>query len=234
MAAALATTVAISVVGVTPEGPLDCEKEWPRAESPARARSLACVRHVLSLAYGTSWTADDLDLDPPSGTAAALALSADTLTRMARHVRTLCPDGCHDVSAHPEPTRAAEWLERELEARFSVTDHSMMRSIEPLLATILAGEALDPKALTDPNGGSWSVLSVWKLRNAVFARHGRRFDNPDLHRFFYGPDGARAAGLPARPSNEPWSDARLTPIDKKNVALLKSTEDRLRAASKGR
>ncbi|MBI5481424.1 MAG: YARHG domain-containing protein [Deltaproteobacteria bacterium] len=72
--------------------------------------------------------------------------------------------------------------------------------------------------LTDLDGLSGRDLKL--LRNAVFARHGRPFTTDLVKGHFktvtwYAPD-------------EKYADARLTDIDKKNVKLILSLEDKLK------
>lgn len=200
-----------------------CELPWAMATKPALEDTRACVGYVLDLAYGADRTAESLELDPPTGTSAALRFPAESLRNMARHVHALCPQpqGCVDLDQDPGARRAVEWLEAEAEARFSLFDAGPMASIEPALKVVLAGKPVTV-------GDEWSVLSLWKLRNAVFARHGRPFDDPDLRRFFYGPQAAPGPGFPLKPAEGRWSDARLTAQDKKNAALLLAAEKKLR------
>lgn len=193
-----------------------CEQTWAAAAAPKVEDTRTCVRYLLGVAYGTNHGPDALELDPPTGTAAALRFSAERLRAMATHVRALCPGGCTDLDKHREATRAAEWLNGEAEARFSLFDAVMMAPIEAQLAAVLAGKPLTLE-------GEWSALTLWKLRNAVFARHGKRFDNPDLTRFFYGPE-ASVPGPALTVSTEAWSDKRLSAQDKKNVAVIVKAE----------
>lgn len=191
-----------------------CEKAWAQAVAPPAAEARGCLRYVLTLAYGRAVTPDDLDLDPPRGTAEALRFGAARLRELAQQVRALCADGCTDVSKDPEPARAAEWLEAEAEARFTLFDADLMGSIEAPLAAVLAGRAITVES-------AWTPLTLWKLRNAVFARHGKRFESPDLTRFFYGPDAVKVQGRPPLAvSAEPWSDAKLDAVDKRTIAAL--------------
>ncbi len=198
-----------------------CERTWAAAAKPSLDETRTCVRHLLSIAYGTNHAPDALELDPPTGTAAALRFPAARLRAMATHVAALCPGGCADLDKHREASRATEWLNGEADARFTLFDAQMMAPIDGLLADVLAGRAVKLE-------GEWSPLTLWKLRNAVFARHGKRFESPDLTRFFYGPEAAPAPGLPLKASAEAWSDKKLTAQDKKNIAALTAAEKKAR------
>ncbi|GAC1400374.1 MAG: hypothetical protein NVSMB56_15450 [Pyrinomonadaceae bacterium] len=63
------------------------------------------------------------------------------------------------------------------------------------------------------------------LRNAVYARHGRVFSDPDLQRYF----NTRAWYKP----NAKYSDASLTANDRANVSLIKAIEDGTKPQTSG-
>jgi len=57
------------------------------------------------------------------------------------------------------------------------------------------------------------------LRNTIYARHGRPFKSPLLNQYFALKDWYE--------QDDAYTDARLTAVDKRNVQLVKSEEDRL-------
>jgi len=192
-----------------------CEKAWVETEKPAPEDTRTCARHLLELAYGPGWTEDDLTLDPPSGGSTSLRFTARQLETMAAHVRATCGLVCDDVEKQPVLARAAEWASREATVRFDLIDPARMDSTATLFAQVLTGKALTKKAID-----GLSSVSLWRLRNAVFARHGKTFEHPDLTRFFYGP-GATLKDL--KPKDAAPS---LTKADKANVALIQAQEKR--------
>jgi hypothetical protein len=105
-----------------------------------------------------------------------------------------------------------------------------MVSIEPLLGRVLAGERLAESELGLDDPTPWSALTLWHLRNAVYARHGHEFKSPDLDTFFYGKRPAkqkvdRTRLLPLKKPAAP--DASLTAADNANLALITRLEKSL-------
>jgi serine/threonine protein kinase len=85
------------------------------------------------------------------------------------------------------------------------------------LAKVLNGEALSAGELTGLNGTALRVL-----RNTIYARYGRIFDDVELQNYF----AAQRWYTPRRD----YSDKQLTDIDRANVALIKSIEDTFKPA----
>lgn len=54
------------------------------------------------------------------------------------------------------------------------------------------------------------------LRNAIFARHGRTFNTPQLQAYFDGRSWYRP--------HADYSDAQLSPVDKKNIKIVQTAE----------
>ncbi len=100
-----------------------------------------------------------------------------------------------------------------------------------------AGEGAPPKGLSPledptqldrllklPELDDFSPRDLKLLRNTIFARRGRPFVTPMLKAHFatvgwYHPD-------------DTYADARLTPVDKKNIALVLSLERQLNRGKK--
>ena len=64
------------------------------------------------------------------------------------------------------------------------------------------------------------------MRNEVFARHGHRFQNPRLNKLF-------SAQSWYSPTTDDASSA-LTELERKNVALIRSVEKRMKAAAQAK
>jgi formylglycine-generating enzyme required for sulfatase activity len=65
---------------------------------------------------------------------------------------------------------------------------------------------------------------LWRLRNAVYARHGRKFQSSDLAALFYGKGGC----CKEQPG---FSPDKLTKVDRANVKLLTSLEQKVGAVA---
>ncbi len=78
---------------------------------------------------------------------------------------------------------------------------------------ILAGTAL-----TDADIEGIAAAKLRLLRNTVYARHGRKFDSPDLQKYFSAKDWYEP--------RDDYQDSLLTPSDRKNVDLLVAAEKR--------
>jgi hypothetical protein len=67
-----------------------------------------------------------------------------------------------------------------------------------------------------------SLAEIKRLRNTIFARHGRIFQTPELNNYF--------AGRPWYRPRDDYSDGDLTPNDRANIRIMTATEDRLGGA----
>jgi hypothetical protein len=136
----------------------------------------------------------------------------------APDVSTLAWDG----KRYADCTSCAAPATATTTAPASLVDASTGRTIEPLLAKVLAGQRLsadDVKPL--------SADSLSRLRNAPYARHGRVFKNPALQAFFYAPRPGELATrlLPLQP-NAAFAEALLDGNDKANVAVVTAEQRR--------
>lgn len=206
-----------------------CEKDWPAAAKVDRNQTWACLTHYLTYAYGQKPTAELMTLDPGYGHPVEVKLSVADLERMTNHVEAAC-----DVAAAPvesECARGHELFQGMKHRRLGISEGVELGSFEPLLRKVLAGEELtEADLLVNDTGPKWSLLTLWKLRNAAYARHGYLFKTPDLNTFFYGP-------------REPVGEPKLLPLAKKgetkkvtlskadtaNVRLIKLMEGRGKA-----
>jgi eukaryotic-like serine/threonine-protein kinase len=80
---------------------------------------------------------------------------------------------------------------------------------------ILAGAAL-----TDADIEGIAAAKLRLLRNTVYARHGRKFDSPDLQKYFSAKEWYEP--------RDDYQDSMLTASDRKNVDLLVAAEKRRR------
>lgn len=199
-----------------------CEEAWPKAEAgKAGAKDTwACMTYYLTLAYGSAPDAEMLTLDPGYGFPQEVKLSSAKLERMIGHVKAVCDPEAAPVES--ECKRADELLRGIASRRQGLFEHTTMESIEGVLATVLKGEKLTREQLhADDPEMSWSPLTLWKLRNAAYARHGYVFKTPDLNTFFYGPREGSTL-LPIKRGE--GGEVELTENDRANVVLIKALE----------
>jgi hypothetical protein len=79
-------------------------------------------------------------------------------------------------------------------------------------AKVVRGAALDVSELTSLSGEE-----LRRLRNAVYARHGRTFDSPDLQRYF--------ESRPWYKARYDYSESELTETDHANIKLIQTEEN---------
>jgi hypothetical protein len=108
-------------------------------------------------------------------------------------------------------------------ATFSVRDLTPVDSIN--IARILAAEdrwheRLSSDSLEEGHFDGLYPEAARRLRNEIFARHGRPFTDPALRSYF--------ASLPWYREDPAYTDARLTPTERYNVASLVRYEARAR------
>lgn len=193
----------------------DCGARWAAEVAPAPARTEACARRWLRVAYGSNDPAE-LDFDPRPGHAAELAVTAAELRAMAGHARAATPPG---ASPTHWAARAATYFETAADHRFTLGQDENLIDFEPLLEAVLAGRALTRADLEPAPELRWDAVVRWRLAAAVRARHGAPLGHPDLERFFYEPGavpGARSLPVPRSADAEP----ELTENDRTNLALL--------------
>lgn len=209
-----------------------CETAWPAAKTADRQKTWACLTHFLTYGYGEKPTPELMTLDPGYGHPVEVKLSVADLDRMIAHVEKAC-----DVEAAPvesECARGHEMLTGMKSRRMGIFEDVNLGSIEGPLRKVLAGQKLTrAEVFADHAELSLSLLSLWKLRNAAYARHGYRFKTPDLNTFFYGP--REAVGEPKLLPLARKGDTRkvtLTAEDTANVQLIKALEAKAKAGAK--
>ncbi|WP_158501811.1 YARHG domain-containing protein [Vitiosangium sp. GDMCC 1.1324] len=203
-----------------------CTHRWPDQTSPFARDTTTCREWWLTVAYEGLVTEDSLTMDPPATQPQGEQVSTARLKRAAEHVRKACGQKCTD-----RDNRAIEYFENEIRFRLNLIDPRLLEDISPLMEKVLAGQPLRGKAAGPSFLDNLGPLSYRKLRNGVFARHGRVFKDPDLNELFYGsprPEDWTRAHLPTLKQNPQYTDALLTSEDKANLATLQALEKRKR------
>ncbi len=202
-----------------------CEGQWVQQEKPAAAKSLACSKHFLKYAYGRKVDAEAMSLDPGYGHRIELKLGVDDLRRMTHNLETACKG--KDSPVESVCVRGIEYFGGMLDRKMSMSEGVNLGSFKPVLAKLLAGKAINGKDLygNDPDL-SWSALTLRKLRNAAYARHGYAFKSPDLNLFFYQERPGKLNLLPLPQMNH--KTVKLTATDGANIKLIKKFEAALK------
>ena len=206
------------------------------ADKPSSKQTRRCARYWLRFAYGKNLDIDALDFDPVPGIPASMKMTVSQLVRMKQHVQKVCgrvtPDddfGACSFEKVPFLKRAEELFWREIGERVGTMDSLVMESMEPALDKVLAGQLLTKEELFVPDEAGakpecrWGWVTLWKLRNAVFARHGRPFLSKDLQNFFYSQSKGKRAEL--KPV-EDFKNEMLSATDKKNVAAIQECDSK--------
>ncbi len=231
------------VAAAHPDNRETCEVRWPVMRRSSGTRDRTCARFWV-IHHGYGGRTDGLDLDPVVGGTALVKLGSRTLLRLARRVRAYCGVQCQGVDQ-----RAIELFET------SASYHYRLREVNPdapdlvpLLRVLLAGKpvagAWDDAAAPDADEveirlARLSPMSLVRLRNAPYARHGRTFKSPDLQSFFYDQEPAYLRlrdprglvergelGLFPQTVDPDYTDAALTPVDHANIAVIRRAEKR--------
>jgi hypothetical protein len=195
-----------------------CEEEWPKQKNPSRADSKTCTR------YWFEHYCPELDEDCGAYGEVVTLYTAEEFRNMAAHVVQ------YDKANGEGPTaadRVSELFGGAAESHFKLFDIGRMESIEPLLKKIFDGRRLEAEEIEH-----CSEETLFKLRNAVYARHGRPFKNPDLQTFFYGKrdvqgDSEETDLLPRKP-NPAFKESDLDAADRANAALIAKAEPKRR------
>ena len=112
----------------------------------------------------------------------------------------------HDADSSPNSNAEGRTRRPDMTGEFSPT----AARVE---AKILRGQSVGQ---SDINGLSRAELR--RLRNTVYARHGRIFERMELQQYF--------DGRPWYKKRADYSDDDLTPIDRDNINLIRTAEDR--------
>src|SRR5687767_3488296 len=184
-----------------------CEKVWTAQPRPSAEDSRHCGLYWLENFGGDTEKDADVLWD----------LTAADLERLAGEVEEACGAPCR---RHDAPTRlgeAAALFRDVARSHFDLIDRSSHRSIVPVLGKLLRGERIEAVEAIH-----WSSVTLARFISAPYARHGRRFNAPDLTRFFYGDRGpeAGATDLLPRRIDPAYTDKKLTAIDQANLGIL--------------
>ncbi len=202
-----------------------CVARWHAVKRPPAPKTKVCARYVLMRAYERNDLEEAMDHDPPVTAGMLLRFGGAQLARMARHVRRLCGKGGCDLERQRLLSRAEELFIRAGSELLGTYDNvgggGVGPDIAPLLATIAKGERLSQDSVR-----GFSVIALWKLRNAPYARHGRRFKNKDLDRFFF--DKRKSKGVLPFRRNPAFKASMLTAADRANIKLVRTIERKKR------
>lgn len=225
MLSALTVIVMLSA----PPTQAQCVDAWPKSANPTKELTQGCIDLLLKTAYGPKVDAEALTLDPDYGHPIEVELSSAELGAIGKHIAAVCPKSDEEDW---RCTRAAEYVGGMRERKTSLFENLAVGDFARSLQRVVDGEELDRDDLCPGTETCWSALTLWKLRNAAYARHGYKFDKDDLNRFFYDP---RPGGI-GRTEHEDVrqnllplprglsKDVKLTPVDSKNVKLIKEYE----------
>jgi len=179
----------------------ECEQQWPRQARAPLDQTWRCARFFDAAYVKVGTLAADV----------VWKLTTDQLQALAAHVEA-CGTRCD------RSVQVAAWFRAAANTHFDLIDPVTHESIEPLLGRLLAGKAIGTQELVRVSG-----VTLWRLRNAPFARHGRPFKNDDLQQFFYG---ERKVALPSKllplAPNPGFTDSMLDAADKENLATIAS------------
>ena len=220
---ALTVTLAAPNVTVT-----DC-LAWAKAEKVTKARTNACLKRLLQDAYpGQKLDAEAMSLDPWPATAWEPKLLKADLERALKHRAAACPPPADDVANVCD--RSKELFEAQIGRKMSTYEDMNVGSFEAVLGKVIAGKKLTDADLTPTPDAGFSALTLWKLRNAAYARHGYIFKTQDLNDFFYAPrtGGMKVEGGMLPLTHERKKKVTLTAEDGANVRLIKQFEAKLK------
>jgi hypothetical protein len=189
---------------------------WTQATEVSVAQTKTCMTHFLTHAYNGAPTKEAMSLDPIYGQAWEVKIKTAQLKQARDHITAACK-GEHEVET--VCFRSAEFFDGLIGRRMSLSE-GVLGNFSTALGKVLRGEKL---VLADLKPGElqWSRLTLWRLRNAAYARHGYLFKNPDLNAFFY--DARKDQGVLPVPRGMTKA-VKLTAIDGANVRLIKSME----------
>lgn len=212
----------------------NCGSFWVSIpESSKREDAMRCIDSWLEIAYEGN-DEPNLDYDPRYGSEIEIEYSTAEFRGMASNIESYCTTL---ADYEGRCSRVVEFLQQVAKRRMSMFEGTdVMESIQGPLETILEGRTLTygdlfMSPITSENCNAfrveWSPLVLWKFENAVRARHGVRFEDPDLNAFFYGVGGRpeeESGPLPVIASTN--GPVELTAVDRSNLALIARAQDR--------
>jgi hypothetical protein len=175
-----------------------CGEQYAAKAKPTPAETLRCVNFFTSTRSTGVWE------------------WKVTRTQLAAMEKNL--DACKQCTELRDDVIAI--LERVKAIHLGVDDpEGTGDSLEPLLATVLAGKPITKRDIVRS-----SPVALWRLRNAPYARHGRPFKSVELEAFFYGERGGKtgmaASKLLPLKRDPAFKEAMLDKTDKANVAII--------------
>lgn len=252
---ALVVSLVMSAPSPPPAIDRPCTTSWARAKAPAAPDTDRCLDFVLAASYGTLWDTESLSSDPAIRGLLTVEVPSEALTAMVKQIDKVCGGKDGELPPRPATQGAAArlgldgdealdslWSTRcerarevaagELAAKLGIGDDVNMPDTIGVYQDLFAGTALADDALLphlDDDGkplACYSRATLWKFRNAPYARHGKKFKSEDLNRFFFAKRktaitndmGERVKLLPLAEGT--LEKVELTPADNKNVALV--------------
>jgi hypothetical protein len=187
-----------------------CEAQWPNMADASEPLSRRCYDYFLPFAYPRGFNPE---MSPTYGDPVEQRLSIAGLQQILVHLQDTChvDEPVEDAACF----RAGEFFQGLLDRKMAVHDNGARFDL--LLEKALAGQPLAESELSH-----WSPMTMWKLQHAVYARHGKDFDNPDLNAFFYGERAEPIAGLPLTKTAP--ETINLTDIDQQNLTRIRAVE----------
>ena len=181
-----------------------CTKEWPKLSAKKAERDFErCADFYAGASLGAPWVWQS---------------GRDELLDLQSRFIDCKSDCCETKCQNAMP--AFFKIQKAGQSHFSMIDPVTEKSIEPTLEKLLTG-----KRITASDLAGVASVTLWKFRNAPYARHGRPFKTYDLAVLFYS---ARAEKndmrgeqtlLPVK-QNPAFKESMLDKIDKQNVATV--------------
>lgn len=206
-----------------------CERAWPKQEQPRSSVTRLCAQYWL-FAYNyslsaarSSGVADALASEPRVTGVEVTRFTRSQFLSMAKHARKLPRRTRHGEDWIA--IRAREYFEGAAESKLSLTAAGVCQgTLDCLLQRIFTDKKLAADSLTQ-----LGAVHLVILRNAVYARHGRRFDSRDLVKLFYTDVAARqSGGLLPRQQKRGFRDDMLSANDQANLAAIDEARQRVR------
>jgi hypothetical protein len=199
----LLATATVSVARATADEQSLCEEQWPKTKHPRADVTNECIGYWSSVHHTKDFVEEGVI--GVLNDEVLTQIPSEDFDAMADHASAVCPDA-HGQHEFEDACLAREFFTSASEAR---TDHRDPNEepLDDVIAKVFRGEELtvDDIAFMAP-------VSLWKLRNAPYARHGQIFKTADLNTFFGGVSGY----APSKSFNEKMLDRH----DEKNVALV--------------
>ena len=208
-----------------------CEEKWPKQKKAKTRITRRCAFYwVVNFGYPASGARSGFSHDPSTAHSIFTRFGAADLIKLGKRVESICDLECREQLG--ALARAAEMFHSAAWAHYSLSDGNLPDDLRPQLRLLLAGEKLPAKDIE-----GLGAVHLRKLRNAVYARHGRPFQDADLDAFFYEArprimakefprelKRRKAFKLLPLSRNPDFDDSMLTRIDEANVATIRAWE----------